>query len=35
MYQKNGYIQDYVNDKYSKIPQEIKVSQKSKGKLTI
>ncbi len=29
------WLQDYVNDKYSQIPKEIKISQKAKGKLTI
>lgn len=29
------WLQDYVNLKYNKIPREIKVSQKPKGKLTI
>mgnify|MGYP001826197274 CR=1 FL=1 len=29
------WLQDYVNIKYDKVPKEIQVSQKSKGKLTI
>ena len=29
------WLQDYVNDKYSQIPKEIKISQKAKGKLTL
>ena len=29
------WLQDYVNAKYNKIPREIKLSQKPKGKLTI
>ncbi len=29
------WLQDYVNNKYSQIPKEIKISQKAKGKLTI
>ncbi|MDJ0724909.1 MAG: IS1 family transposase [Prochloraceae cyanobacterium] len=29
------WLQDYVNHKYSELPQEIKISQKAKGKLTI
>lgn len=29
------WLQKYVNNKYAQIPQEIKVSEKPKGKLTI
>jgi len=29
------WLQKYVNDKYAKIPQQVKVSEKKRGKLTI
>ena len=29
------WLQNYVNNKYAKIPREVKVSEKSKGKLTV